>query len=80
MLTVFRNESPVFLKEKGRDDELLTVMKRYYSGEEVKRRLEALPSGNAEGSQAEGPTIIDTFFDKQIRKAAWVGFFLVTAQ
>ena len=38
----FRHESPVFLHEKGREEELLTVMKKYYSGSEVRKRIETL--------------------------------------
>ena len=40
--TCFRHETPTFLQEKGREEELLVVMKKFYKGMEVRRRLDAL--------------------------------------
>ena len=40
--TVFKNETPVYLKEKGMEEELLTVMKKFYEPTEVRKRLDAL--------------------------------------
>ena len=50
LLTCFRNETPVYLKEKGRDEELLAVMKKYYSGMEVRKRLDAMGGDENEGN------------------------------
>lgn len=82
LLTCFRNESPVFLREKGREEELLVLMKKYYSGMEIKRRIDALEVSDAdEGDKvAQEVTMKETFFDPKIRKAAWVGFFFVFFQ
>jgi len=57
-------------------------MKKFYSGMEVRRRLDALNSSSKkEGNQAaQEVTIKETFFDPEIRGAAWVGFMLVTIQ
>ena len=78
--TVFSNETPVYLREQGREEELLVVMKKFYRGMEVRRRLDALAQGNkSEGNQAaQEVTIKETFFDPEIRGASWVGFMLVT--
>ena len=46
---VFNFETPVFLKEKGREEELLTVMKKYYKGMEVRKRLDALNAVSQDG-------------------------------
>jgi len=68
LLTCFKNETPVYLKEKGRDEELLTVMKKFYSGMEVRKRLEALEGEKKEGAdEAQEVTIKETFFDPNIR-------------
>ncbi len=55
-------------------------MKKFYSGMEVRRRLDALNSSSKkEGNQAaQEVTIKETFFDSEIRGAAWVGFMMVT--
>ena len=42
LMTVFRNESPNYLKEHGEEAELLAVMKKFYEPDEVQKRLEAL--------------------------------------
>ena len=42
MGTCFRFESPVYLHEQGREEELLTVMKKYYIGSEVRKRIDTL--------------------------------------
>lgn len=81
MLTVwFRHETPIFLQEKGREVELLVVMKKFYSGNEIRARLDALQSsGKIEGnSEAQEVTIYESFFDPRIRTASWVGFTMVT--
>lgn len=83
ILTVFRNESPVFLKDHGRDEELLAVFKKLYEPTEVRRRLDALnqDSNKSEGKrEAQEETIKETFMDPKIRGAAWVGFWLCTFQ
>ena len=77
--TCFRHESPVFLHEQGRTEELLTVMKKFYAGDEARKRLTALAgSNNQDGGEKEQVSIKDTFFNPEIRGAAWVGFMLVT--
>ena len=81
--TCFRHETPVYLQEKGREEELLVVMKKFYTGMEVRRRLDALQAGSQrnEGKQeSQEVTIKETFLDPRIRGAAWVGFWLVTIQ
>jgi len=83
MMTCFRNESPVYLAEQGRQDEITAVFKKWYHPTEVRKRLDALnaEAQKQEGSQeAQEETIKDTFFDPRIRGAAWVGFWLCTAQ
>ena len=42
MGTCFRHESPVYLNEQGREEELLVVMKKLYSGSEVQKRIDTL--------------------------------------
>ena len=82
MMTIFRNESPVYLAEQGRDDEITAVYKKYYEPTEVRRRLDMLKADakKQEGSQeAQEETIKETFLDPRIRGAAWVGFWLCTA-
>lgn len=77
----FRHETPIFLQEQGREEELLVVMKKFYSGMEVRRRLDALQAQSKpkEGHlEAQEPTITETFFDPNIRSSAWVGFWLAT--
>lgn len=79
----FRHETPIFLQEQGREEELLVVMKKYYSGMEVRRRLDALQGASKpkEGLQeAQEPSIYESFFDPRIRQSAWVGFWLATFQ
>ena len=79
----FRHETPIFLQEQGREEELLVVMKKFYRGMEVRRRLDALQSQSKpkEGhADAQEPTIVETFFDPNIRGSAWVGFWLATFQ
>lgn len=77
----FRHETPIFLQEHGREEELLVVMKKFYSGMEVRRRLDALQNQAKpkEGHlEAQEPTITETFFDPSIRSSAWVGFWMAT--
>lgn len=40
LMTCFRNESPVYLKEKGEEEKLLAVMKKFYEPQELRRRLD----------------------------------------
>ena len=42
IMTCFRNESPVYLKEKGEEEKLLTVMKKFYEPNELRKRLDQL--------------------------------------
>lgn len=78
---VFRQETPVFLKQKGKEEELLTLMKKYYKGNEVKNRIDALAVIKTEGNaEAQEVSIKETFTDPEIRSSAWVGFWLVTFQ
>ena len=42
LFTCFRNESPVYLKQKGEEEQLLAVMKNWYEPNELRRRLEML--------------------------------------
>jgi len=55
-------------------------MKKFYSGNEIRARLDALQSsGKIEGnSEAQEVTIYESFFDPRIRTASWVGFTMVT--
>ena len=39
---VFRHESPVYLNEQGKEEELLKIMKKFYSGSEVRKRIDTL--------------------------------------
>ena len=39
LLTCFRHESPVFLMEQGQDSEALLVLRKFYAGKEVDKRL-----------------------------------------
>lgn len=57
-------------------------MKKFYSGNEIRARLDALQSsGKIEGnSEAQEVTIYESFFDPRIRTASWVGFTMVTIQ
>ena len=48
MMTCFRNESPVYLKEHGMEDELLNVFKKWYKPNEIRKRLDVL---NAEAQK-----------------------------
>ena len=51
LLTVFSNESPVYLKEHGQEQELLRVMKKFYTSDEAIRRYDDL---NHEAQKKEG--------------------------
>ena len=42
LLTVFNNESPVYLKEKGKEEELLKVLNKFYTEQEARRRYREL--------------------------------------
>ena len=42
MGTCFRHESPVYLNEQGQEEELLVIMKKFYSGSEVRKRIDTL--------------------------------------
>ena len=57
-------------------------MKKFYRGTEIRRRIDDLQADTKkEGNQeAQENTIMETFFDPEIRGAAWVGFFLVSFQ
>ena len=53
-------------------------MKKFYKETEIRGRLDALSLSKNEGNAAaQAVTIKETFFDPQIRKASWVGFWLV---
>jgi len=83
LMTCFANESPVYLKEKGKEEELLAVMKKFYEPNEIRNRLDQLnnEAQNQEGSEeAQEETIKQTFMDPKIRGAAWVGFWLASFQ
>lgn len=77
LMCCFRNETPVFLKEQGREQELLDAMKRYYKPQEIKARMAALAATEKDASSEE-ITYAETFFDKRIRLSAWVGVLLAT--
>ena len=58
-------------------------MKKFYKGTEIRRRIDELKAEmNKEGNEEVGQerTMMETFFDPEIRGAAWVGFFLVSFQ
>ena len=74
----FHHETPVFLKEQGRNEELLKVMKKFYAESEIRERIDKLSVSKNEGNPiAQAVTIKETFFDPQLRTASWVGFWLV---
>ena len=51
LLTCFRHETPQYYLEKGQEDELLKVMKKFYKGTEIRRRIDELKAeSNKEGS------------------------------
>ena len=79
---VFNHETPVFLKEQGRDRELAEVLNKFYQPSEIKARLGGLTGGsdtNSNDEEVSGEvTLKQTFFDKRIRRAAWVGIGLAT--
>ena len=57
-------------------------MKKYYTGGEVRKRIDTLQRVNSKegNADAQEATIMETFFDPDIRGAAWVGFFMCTIQ
>ena len=77
----FRHETPIFLQERGDEVGVMAVMKKFYTGVELGRRLETLKNASKpKEGQAQEPTITETFFDPEIRSSAWVGFWLATFQ
>lgn len=79
LLTCFKTETPVFLKENGKEEELVETMKRYYQPSEIKPRIAAL-SATEKDASADEVSYYDTFFDPRIRTSAWTGIFLATFQ
>ena len=42
LATCFRHETPQYYLEKGQEDDLLKVMKKFYKGTEIRRRIDEL--------------------------------------
>ena len=42
LATCFRHETPIYLQENDRKEEMKAVMKKLYRGTEVRKRIEAL--------------------------------------
>jgi len=57
-------------------------MKKFYSGMELRRRLDALNAkdSHAQGGENEKVSIKEAFTEKRIRGSAWVGFWMATFQ
>jgi hypothetical protein len=55
-------------------------MKKFYNGDEARKRLQALSAGDnkKDGEEKVAVSISETFLNPEIRGAAWVGFWLVT--
>ena len=79
LIFCFNHETPVYLREKGEDEKLLMVMKKFYHPSEIKARLASMAASDSEGGAGE-VSYYDTFFDPSIRRAAWVGIGLATFQ
>ncbi len=88
MLTVFKYDTPVALKQRGDIDKLTTVLSKIYAREQVSMRMDEIvvsnsghtdPDGNAQLKIVQ-PTYKETFCDPTIRRAAWMGCFLASFQ
>lgn len=71
------------MKEQGKDREMAEVLNKFYQPSEIKVRIGGLSGGsdtnsNEEEVQGSKVTLKQTFFDKHIRRAAWVGIGLAT--
>ena len=78
LMVWFNHESPVTLLEKGADrKELEAVMGKFYHDGEIQVRIAALKASQGDGAE---PSYYETFFDPEIRQAAWVGIGLATFQ
>ena len=49
MITFFRHDTPVYLKQVGRMDELRILMNKLYTGERVQHALDSLGGDAEEG-------------------------------
>ena len=74
LLTCYNFDSPVELKQNGRVDKLLALLRRCYATEaEVQFRMNQLSAGTQKDSSADEVTKLQVFTDPTYSKASWVG-------
>ena len=76
---VFNYETPVTLKENGEWDKLTALMRRIYKPEAVQSRVLAIQVRN-EGENDSGPSMLESFKDKNYRRASILGCMIMLLQ
>jgi len=77
MVTIYKYESPKFLKQQGMEAQLNEVMGKIYSGDQVKSRIDAI---NVSSGGEKAITLKETLFDPRYRRATLVGVTLSAMQ
>lgn len=79
MLSIYRYDTPVFLKQAGKTEELKIVMNKIYKDPLVAdKRIEIMADNN--GTMGNSLTYTQLFYGKRWRRASWVGVTLALFQ
>lgn len=71
--TIFNYETPKYLKQNNRLDELNKVMAKLYSQEQVKNRIDSIQINSA---STKAPSYRETFCHPRYAKATLIGCIL----
>ena len=69
----FNHESPVYYCDHDQESKLKEVLEKYYEKQEVPARINALKASLKANEAGNNVSYHETFFDPNIRRAAWVG-------
>lgn len=75
LLTTYRFDTPVALKQNGEWDRLHILLAKMYDKSQVQARLNQInvPKSDSTESLVKQPSMSETFCEPTIRRAAWVG-------
>ena len=83
LLLCYKHETPIYLKQQGREDELMKVLQFFYQPDTIKSRYKDISASinlDKGGYEAEKVTIRESFKDPNLRRAGYIGVSLMLGQ
>lgn len=80
LMVCYRHETPIYLKQQGREEELQKVLEFFYKPEEVSHRYRDISASvNLDKGSfvAQKVTIWQTFTDPNLRRASLIGVVIM---